>query len=53
MYYNVVIKEPCEYTGMVFHFGDDFERALEFAKNILTISEYSVEILQLPKEPEV
>lgn len=52
MYYNVVIKESYEYTGMVFHFGENFEKALEFAENILRISDYSVEILQIQKEEE-
>ncbi len=52
MYYNVVVKEFYEYTGMVFHFGVNFEKALKFATDILKNSEYCVEIIQIPEETE-
>ena len=50
MFFNVVIKETYEHTGLVFHFGDNFEKALKFAEKILRISDYSVEILQIYNE---
>jgi len=50
MFFNVVIKEAYEYTGLVFHFEENFEEALKFAEKILRISDYSVEILQIYNE---
>ena len=49
MYYNVIIKDGIDFyesNSLTFHFGKNFEEALNFAKNILNISEFNVEILQ-------
>ena len=52
MYYNVIVKNSYEYSGLVFHFGEDFKGALEFAEQILTISDYGVEILQFHEDDQ-
>lgn len=54
MYYNVVIKNHVDYLGeqLVFYFGDNFEKALDFVNYIAKISDYNIELLQLDKEEE-
>ena len=49
MYYNVVVKNYIDYSGdqLVFHFGDDFEEAKQFAELILKKSDYFVEIIPI------
>lgn len=50
MYFNVVIKDKTVFEGesnqLVFHFGNDLDKAVKFANQILKISTYHVEILQ-------
>ena len=53
MYYNVIIKDGIDFSesnSLTFHFGENFEEALNFAKNILNISEFNVEILQFEED---
>lgn len=53
MYYNVIIKDGIDFyesNSLTFHFGENFEEALNFAKNILNISEFNVEILQFEED---
>lgn len=51
MYFNVVVSDSEEtnyYSNqLVFHFGKNLEKAKEFAKLILEISDYYVEIIPL------
>jgi hypothetical protein len=55
MYYNVVIKdkyyEDIGQNVLVFTFYE-FEEAINFAKEILNISKYHVEILQFDDDSE-
>ena len=53
MYYNVIIKDGIDFyesNSLIFHFGENFTEALNFAKNILNISEFNVEILQFEED---
>ena len=53
MYYNVIIKDGIDFyegNSLIFHFGENFTEALNFAKNILNISEFNVEILQFKED---
>ena len=53
MYYHVIIKDGIDFyesNSLTFHFGKNFEEALNFAKNILNISEFNVEILQFEED---
>ena len=53
MYYNVIIKDGIDFyesNSLTFHFGKNFEEALNFAKNILNISKFNVEILQFEED---
>lgn len=56
MYFNVVISDSEEtnyYSNqLVFHFGKNLEKAKEFAKLILKISDYYVEIIPLLDKEE-
>ena len=54
MYYNVVVKNYIGYAGeqLVFHFGDNLEKALDFVNYIAKISDYNIELLQLDEEEE-
>lgn len=54
MYYNVVVKNYIGYAGeqLVFYFGDNFEKALDFVNYIAKISDYNIELLQLDEEEE-
>jgi len=49
MYYNVLIRDgdinEITTNQLIFHFQNDFEKALKFVKKILEISNYEVEIL--------
>lgn len=53
MYYNVVVKDSFygdgEYNQLVFYFGDNKQKALEFATYMAKISEYHIEFLQFEK----
>ena len=57
MYFNVVVRydeELNHYTNqLVFHFGEDLEKAKEFSKIILQISGYYVEIIPILDKKEV
>ena len=49
MYYNVVVKDGLEFYDsncLTFHFGSNFQEALEFAEKILKISDFHIEFLQ-------
>lgn len=53
MYYNVIIKDGIDFyesNSLTFHFGENFKEALNFAENILNISEFNVEILQFEED---
>lgn len=54
MCFNVVIHEDEEYINdnnyLVFHFGEDLEKAKKFSEQILKISNYYVEIIPILKE---
>lgn len=55
MYFNIVVKDGYEYdiehNELVFQFGHDFEKALEFFDFVVKNTEYHVEFLQF-KEKE-
>lgn len=57
MCFNVVVRDDEElnhYTNqLVFHFGEDLEKAKEFSKIILQISGYYVEIIPILDKKEV
>ena len=49
MYYNVVVKDGLDFyesNCLTFHFGDNFQEALDFAEKILKISDFNIEFLQ-------
>ena len=53
MCFNVVIHEDEECINgnyLVFHFGEDLEKAKKFSEQILKISNYYVEIIPILKE---
>ena len=56
MYYNVVVKDKeyhcIEENELIFYFGDDKKKALEFFNYIINISDYHVEFLQFNKDEE-
>lgn len=49
MYYNVVVKDGLDFyesNCLTFHFGNNFQEALDFAEKILKISDFNIEFLQ-------
>ena len=53
MYFNVVIHEAEECIQgnyLVFHFGNNLEKAKKFCEQILKISNYYVEIVPILKD---
>ena len=57
MYFNVVVRDDEElnhYTNqLVFHFRENLEKAKEFSKILLQISDYHVEIIPILDKKEV
>lgn len=53
MYYSVVVKDGTDFyesNCLTFHFGDNFQEALDFAEKILKISDFNIEFLQFEED---
>lgn len=57
MYYNVVIKDAFwddeNQNRLIFYFGNDYKKAIEFVNYIAEISEYHIEFLQFEENNDM